>query len=130
MQRLSLGRGLVDPAHLTRLQVRRLPCKRPKLSQRDNGLAVVRSILMADEPGCVALSEGGSEACAAERDFDIVSLNLDLDLWLHLPASPPAWGKPMMIPRLARCRRVHLSTLYTCLTMSSLGAGPASEKYG
>ena len=51
---------------------------------------------MPHEPGRVALSERRSEACAAKRNFDIAALNLDLDLWLHLP---PVGGELTMIRR-------------------------------
>ena len=49
---------------------------------------------MPDEPGHVALSERRSEACAAKRNFDIAALNLDLDVWIHLP---PRVGGELMI---------------------------------
>ena len=91
MRRLSLDSRLVDPAHFTRLEVRRLPGKRPELSQRDNGIAVFRPMVVPYEPGCVPFSECRSQTCTPQRDVDIPALNLDLDLWLHLLALP-AWG--------------------------------------
>ena len=115
MRRLSLDSRLVDPAHFTRLEVRRLPGKRPELSQRDNGIAVFRPMVVPYEPGCVPFSECRSQTCTPQRDVDIPALNLDLDLWLHLLALPD-WGSLQQSPVLAVLAPAPIHSLHRGLT--------------